>query len=139
MPAAGVMLAALAASAPAAGSKKPRLDLRVYPQQGPPSEEFVFIGELQGGDEGEALYCPELEWRWDKDAASVQESDCPPFQAGVTPVERRFRFSRRFAEEGTRTISLVLRKDGKQLVAARVSIRVTWDKKPPSLGVQTIR
>ena len=133
------LLSSLAASAMAAESKKPRLDLRAYPRQGPPTEEFVFVAELKGGEDGEALYCPELEWRWDKDAASVQESDCPSFSAGATAIERRFRFSRRFSEEGARTVSLSLRKDGKLLATANVSIRVTWEKKPPQLGVQTIR
>jgi hypothetical protein len=62
--------------------KKPRLELRVMPLLGPPSTEFLFIAELKGGDDSEGFYCPTLEWQWGKEDASVQEPECPSYQAG---------------------------------------------------------
>ena len=117
--------------------KKPRLELRVMPLLGPPSTEFLFIAELKGGDDSEGFYCPTLEWQWGKEDASVQEPECPSYQAGVTKMERRFSHSRAFPDEGSRTVTLILTKDGKTLAKATTSVRVTWEKKGPtgSLGV----
>lgn len=99
---------------------------------GPPTTEFLFVADLKGGPETEALYCPTLEWEWGPQDTSVQEPECPPFQPGVTRIERRFSFSRTFAAEGQRTVTRFLRKDGKVLARASASFRVTWEKKPPT-------
>ena len=118
----------LASPAPAAESKKPQLDLRVMPRVGLPSTEFVFVADLKGGPETEALYCPTLEWEWGPQQTSVQEPECPPFQPDVTRIERRFSASRTFAADGQRSVTLILRKDGKVLARASASFRVTWEK-----------
>jgi len=115
----------------AAESKKPQLTLRVMPQLGTPSTEFLFVGDLKGGSDSGELYCPTLEWQWGPQDASVQEPECAPFQAGVTRIERRFSISRTFPE-GPRTATLALRKGDKLLARASVSFRVTWEKKPPT-------
>jgi len=119
--------------------KKPRLELRVMPLLGPPSTEFLFIAELKGGDDSEGFYCPTLEWQWGKEDASVQEPECPSYQAGVTKMERRFTHSRAFPDEGSRTVTLTLTKDGKTLAKATTSLRVTWEKKGPTGSIGGVR
>jgi len=124
----GLLLSSLLGfSADAARSKAPQLTLRVSPLLGPPTTEFLFVGELKGGAETEELYCPTLEWRWGVQEISLQEPECPPFQAGVTRIERRFSFTRRFSE-GTRVAALVLHKGNKVLARASVSFSVSSDK-----------
>src|SRR5687767_4497739 len=110
-----VTAALCAVSAFTAEPKKPRLELRGMPVMGPPSTEFLFVADLKGGDEREDFYCPTLEWQWGKEDASVQEPECAPYQAGVTRMERRFSHSRAFPDEGSRTVTLILTKDGKTL------------------------
>jgi hypothetical protein len=136
----GALLSLPSLSSLAAEPKKPKLELRASPLMGPPTTEFTFVAELKGGDDAEAFYCPRLEWRWnDDDDASVNEPECPPFEAGVTKPERRFSTTHRFTNEGSRRVRLTLSKDGKVLGVADVSVRVTWEKKPPRLGVETVR
>jgi len=120
---------ALPAFAFAAETKKPRLELRGLPALGSPSTEFLFVADLKGGADSEDFYCPTLAWQWGKEEdASVQEPECEPFKAGVTRIERRFSQSRRFADEGPRSVTLVLSKNGKILARATASVRVTWEK-----------
>lgn len=118
----------LASPVPGAESKKPQLDLRVMPRVGLPSTEFLFVADLKGGPETEALYCPTLVWEWGPQQTSVEEPECPPFQPGVTRIERRFSASRTFAAEGERRVTLLLRKDGKPLARASASFRVAFEK-----------
>ena len=91
-----VIAVALAAPAPAREAKpetklkKPRLDLRATPRMAFSPVNIFLIAELQGGDDVEEYYCPQLEWDWDDGGKSVQEGDCAPFVAGTTKIERRF-------------------------------------------------
>lgn len=123
----------------AAEPKRPKLDLRVIPLMGPPSTEFVFVADLKGGADAEDFYCPTLEWQWDSQDTSLQEPECPPFQPGVTRVERRFSMTRTFTTEGSRSATLVLRRGDKVLGRASASFRVTWEKKPPSATIRDPR
>lgn len=127
-----LLAVAISAGGAAGGTKRPSLDLRVVPQWGSPSTEFLFVGLLKGGADTEDLHCPTLEWQWDSTERSVQEGECPPFEPGVTRVERRFSIGHRFGSEGSRTVALVLKKNDKVLARGEVSFRVTWEKKPPS-------
>jgi hypothetical protein len=136
---AGFSLVAVPAFAFAADAKKPRLDLRVMPRQGPPTTEFLFVAELKGGPDSEDFYCPTLEWDFGGGDTSSHEPECPPFLQGVTAIERRFSVSRMITVEGERKARVVLRKGEKVLGQASAVYRVTWVKKPPTGGVGIIR
>ena len=62
-----------------------------------------------GGDDVEEYYCPELEWDWDDGGKSVQESDCPPFEAGVTKIERRFTAEHEYRKAGVYNVKVTMR------------------------------
>ena len=74
---AAVIAVALAAPAPAREAKpetklkKPRLDLRATPRMAFSPVNIFLIAELQGGDDVEEYYCPQLEWDWDDGGKSV--------------------------------------------------------------------
>lgn len=126
------MAVMIASTAVAGDAKRPKLTLRVLPQWGPPSTEFLFLAVLKGGADTPDLYCPTLDWQWGPQDTSVQEQECPPFEAGVTRIERRFSTSHRFSREGPRAVTVVLRSGDEVLLRASVSFRVTWEKKPPT-------
>jgi hypothetical protein len=131
--AAWVLVVVLMASAAVAGGvKRPKLRLRVLPQWGPPSTEFLLAADLKGRPDNEDLYCPTMEWQWGPQDTSIQVQECPSFQKGVTPIERHFSTRHRFGGEGAHTVTLVLRKGDEVLARASVSVRVTWEKKPPT-------
>jgi hypothetical protein len=115
-----------------AKAKKPRLDLRGTPRFSFSPATILFTAELVGGDDVEEYYCPELEWDWDDGGKSVKEGDCPPFEPGVTKIERRFTAEHTFAMAGAYSVRLTLRRVGRDISKQTVTITVR-----PGLGDQS--
>jgi hypothetical protein len=106
-----------------AKAKKPRLELRATPRFAFSPAFVMFTAELTGGEDVEEMHCPELEWFWDDGGKSVHESDCVPFEAGKTQIERRFTAEHEFKAAGTYTVRLTMRKADRRL--AETTVRVT--------------
>jgi hypothetical protein len=136
---AAVIAAVLAAPAssgetkPEAKLKKPRLDLRATPRMAFSPVNIFLTAELQGGDDVEEYYCPQLEWDWDDGGKSVHEGDCPPFVAGTTKIERRFTAEHEYRRSGIYTIKVTMRRANRSLVASNVRVTIR-----PGLGDRTI-
>ncbi len=129
-----LLLAALASPAMSASKgKKPSLDLRPAPRFGFSPVNVLFTAELKGGDDIEDYYCPELEWIWSDGGKSVKEADCPPFERGVTKIDRRFTNEHEFKDSGIYTVQLTLRKADRVIARQTVSVTVR-----PGLGDRTL-
>jgi len=109
--------------------KKPTLELRAVPRMSFSPVTILFIAELKGGDDVEQYYCPEVEWEWSDGGKSVQESDCPPYEAGTSKIGRRFTTEHLFKYSGGYRVSVRLLKAGKSFAKADVSVTVR-----PGLG-----
>jgi hypothetical protein len=118
---------------PEAKLKKPRLDLRATPRMAFSPVNIFLTAELQGGDDVEEYYCPQLEWDWDDGGKSVHEGDCPPFVAGTTKIERRFTAEHEYRRSGIYTIKVTMRRANRSLVASNVRVTIR-----PGLGDRTI-
>ena len=118
---------------PEAKLKKPRLDLRATPRMAFSPVNIFLIAELQGGDDVEEYYCPQLEWDWDDGGKSVHEGDCPPFVAGTTKIERRFTAEHEYRRSGIYSIKVTMRRANRSLAASNVRVTVR-----PGLGDRTI-
>lgn len=105
-------------------AKKPQLTLRATPRFAFSPAMIFLTAELQGGDDVEELYCPEVEWEWSDGGKSVQEGDCPPFEAGVSKIQRRFTAEHEFRRSGNYTVVVRLRRTGKTLAKADVGVQV---------------
>ena len=112
--------------------KKPRLDVRATPRMAFSPVNIFLVAELQGGDDVEEYYCPELEWDWDDGGKSVQEGDCAPFEAGTTKIDRRFTAEHEYRRAGTYNIKVTIRRATRALAVS--SIRVTVRPGLGSLG-----
>ncbi len=127
---------AVAAAGPALAdgvkAKKPHLDLRASPRMSFSPAHILLTAEWMGGDDVEEYHCPEVEWEWDDGGKSVNESDCKPFEAGVTKIQRRFTAEHDYRKAGIYTVKVTMRRTGKTL--ASTSVRVTVR---PGLGDQT--
>jgi len=136
---AAVIAAALAAPAsageakPEAKLKKPRLELRATPRMAFSPVNIFLTAELQGGDDVEEYYCPQLEWDWDDGGKSVQEGDCPPFAAGTTKIERRFTAEHEYRRSGVYNIKVTMRRANRSFAASNVRVTVR-----PGLGDRTM-
>ncbi len=131
--AAALALAAGMALAAEAKPKKPRLDLRATPRMAFSPVNVFFTAELTGGDDVEEYYCPELEWEWDDGGKSTQESDCPPWEAGKTKIERRFTSDHEFRRAGVYNVKVTMRRSDRSMAAASVRVTVR-----PGLGDRTL-
>ena len=120
-------------SAAEAKPKKPKLDLRAAPRMAFSPVNVFFTAELAGGDDVEEYYCPELEWEWDDGGKSTQESDCAPFEAGKSKIERRYTADHEFRRAGVYNVKVTMRRTGKSLAAATVRVTVR-----PGLGDRTL-
>jgi hypothetical protein len=108
---------------------KPKLSLKASPSVGTASTVFVFQAVLTGGEDSEALYCLAAEWEWEEQAdASLNEAECPPFNAGETPVERTFTEEQSFRRPGPHVVRVVLRKGDKEIASAATTVTVRQER-----------
>ena len=115
---------------------RPRLELRATPPTAFSPAHVMIVGKLVGGDDSEEFYCPALEWGWGDGGRSMRESDCPPFD-GETQMARLFSVMHRYREAGDFTVRLTLRRAGRAVTSASVSIRVLGrggDDGTPGMG-----
>lgn len=120
-----LILLAFAAPLSAEGPKpkKPRLDLRATPRVAfSPTVVFV-TAELQGGDDIEEFYCPELVWDWDDGGRSAHGEDCPPFEPGME-LDRRFTAEHAYRRSGVYNVKVILRRSGRTLAMATATVNV---------------
>ena len=128
--AAAVVLSAAALAVPLGAEaqppkqKKPKLDLRASPRFAFSPVNIFLTAALQGGDDVEAFYCPELEWDWDDGGKSVHEADCAPFEAGVSKIERRFTADHEYRQAGVYTVKVTMRRNNNQIAVANVKVTV---------------
>ena len=132
-----VLVLAAAAATPALAdgtkAKKPRLDVRATPRMAFSPVRVLLTAELSGGDDVEEYHCPEIEWDWDDGGKSVAESDCKPFEPGVTKIERRFTASHAYPKAGVYNVRITMRRTNRPLATATVRVTVR-----PGLGDQTM-
>jgi hypothetical protein len=118
---------------PEAKAKKPRLELRATPRMAFSPVTVFLTAELQGGDDVEEYYCPQLEWDWDDGGKSVQEGDCAPFVTGSTKIDRRFTAEHEYRRAGIYNIKVTMRRANRALAASNVRVTVR-----PGLGDRTM-
>lgn len=104
--------------------KRPTLNLRATPRMAFSPVTVFFTAELTGGDDVEQYYCPEVEWEWGDGGKSVQESDCPPYEPGVSKIERRFTADHLFRRAFVYTVSVTLRRNRRSIAKADIKITV---------------
>ena len=122
----GLAAAPLVGGAPAS---KPRLTLKASPMNGTPSTVFVFQAVLLGGEDTEEFYCLSTEWIWEEQAdSSINESQCPPYQAGETKIDRSFTEEQSFRSPGPHQVKVVLRKGERQIAVAALTVTVRQDR-----------
>jgi len=102
--------------------KRPTLEVRATPRMGFTPANVLLVAELKGGDDVEEYYCPEIEWDWDDGGKTVHESDCGPFEAGTTKIERRFTAEHEFKIAGVYTVKATFRRAGRDFLAGTVRL-----------------
>lgn len=104
--------------------RRPSLNLRATPRMAFSPVNVFFTAELIGGDDVEQYYCPEVEWDWGDGGKSVQESDCAPYEPGVSKIERRFSADHLYRRAFVYTIAVTLRRTRHSIAKADIKITV---------------
>jgi len=125
------MLAPISVSA--AEKKAVKVSLRAAPRVAAAPATVVFNVEMTGGEDGEALYCPVLEWEWGDGTHSEEEEECPPFEAGHTQVQRRFTTSHEYRDRANPKVVVTVSKGDRVFGKDGVSL-VIGDRKKPLSG-----
>lgn len=113
----------------AEAADKPKLTIKAAPAIGSPSTVFVFQAILQGGIDGEGLYCLSAEWTWEEQAdSSINETECPPFKAGESKIERVFTEEQSFRTPGAHRVHLVVRKGEREIASASTTVHVRSER-----------
>lgn len=109
-------------------ARKPRLDLRATPRMAFSPTVVLLTAELQGGDNVEDYYCPEVMWDWDDGGKSARGADCPAYEPGAQ-LERRFTAHHAYRRAGVYTVKVTLMRSGRPLAVASATVNVR-----PGLG-----
>ncbi len=105
--------------------RKPSLHLRASPAVVFSPARVRVSAELRGGtDETAELYCPSIEWEWGDGTRSEARTDCEPFEAGKSEIQRRFTASHQYNQSGRYEVRLRLKRGNKVIVAGQVNVQV---------------
>jgi hypothetical protein len=102
---------------------RPDLTLRATPSTAFSPATVMVVAKLVGGEDSEEFYCPAVEWDWGDGSRSMREGDCPPFDEG-TRIARTYSVLYRYHEAGDFRVRLTLRRAGRAVASATVSVRV---------------
>lgn len=118
---------ARASSAQRAGAqdKKPSLSLRATPPVGFSPLRVRVVVDVRGGDDDYAdFYCPSIEWDWGDGTVSEASSDCEPYEAGKSTIQRRWTSEHMFRQSGGYKIMFRLKQKNKAIAASSAQVQV---------------
>ena len=128
-------LAALSAALVASGhvtaaqrgdaDKKPSLSLKATPPAGfAPLRVHLTLDVRGGADDYADFYCPTVQWDWDDGTISETSSDCDPYEAGKSTIQRRYSADHTFRTRGDYRLTFRLKQKDKVISAATTTLTV---------------
>lgn len=108
-----------------ADDKKPSLSLRATPPVGFSPLRVRAVVDVRGGSDDYAdFYCAGTEWDWGDGTVSESSSDCDPYEAGKSSIQRRFSADHVFRYGGAHKIVFRLKQKSKVVASASVNVQV---------------
>jgi hypothetical protein len=105
--------------------KKPGLSVKASPNVSFAPARIKAVAELKGGpNDYEDYYCAGVEWDWGDGTTSGSSTDCEPYEAGKSEIQRRFFKDHEFHQAGSFRIQVRLMRKNKALAAAGVTVQV---------------
>jgi hypothetical protein len=108
-----------------ADDKKPSLSLRATPPVGfSPLRVRVVVDVRGGADDYADFYCPSIEWDWGDGTVSEASSDCEPYEAGKSSIQRRWTADHVYRQSGGYKIMFRLKQKNKAIAASTAHVQV---------------
>lgn len=105
--------------------KKPTLAIRATPPVGFAPLRVRAVAELRdGSDDYSEFYCATVEWDWGDGTVSESTSDCNPYEAGKSTIQRRFAVDHIYRQGGNYRIVFRLKQKTKAVASATTNIQV---------------
>jgi hypothetical protein len=118
-------LAGLTLHGQQATAKKPSLSLKATPALGfTPLRVRAVVEVREGSDDYEEFYCAGAEWDWGDGTMSENSSDCDPYEAGKSKIQRRFTGDHTYRQVGQFKITFKLKQKTKQVAAVSTNVEV---------------
>ena len=122
---AAALLPAPASAQRDAEDQRPSLSLRANPPVGfTPLRVRVSVDVRGGADDYADFYCPTIEWEWGDGTSSESSSDCDPYVAGKSTIQRRWSAEHVFRQSGGFRIVFRLKQKTRQIAATNAMIQV---------------
>ena len=77
-----------------------------------------------GRDDYPEFYCATVEWDWGDGTISENTTDCNPYEAGKSQIQRRFNADHVYRQAGTYRIAFRLKQKTRQVGGATASVQV---------------
>ena len=129
---AAYMLSAVAAAQKPAPSKDkeqdkhPSLKLTARPPIGMSPARVVLTADVNGGpNDSEDYYCPTIEWDWGDGTMSENSSDCDPYEAGKSSIQRHFSGDHTYNQAGQFKVTFKLKQKTKQVGAVSTNVKAS--------------
>jgi hypothetical protein len=105
--------------------KKPSLSLKANPSVSFAPVRIVLVADVKGGsDDYEDFYCASVAWDWGDGTESQKSTDCDPYEAGKSQIQRHFTIDHRYELAGEYRIVFKLKRGDKVVGAASAMVRV---------------
>ena len=110
----------------AAGDKaRPSIAVKASPAIAFSPARVSLTADLQGGaNDYEEFYCSGTEWDWGDGTRSQESTDCDPYQAGKSEIQRHFHASRTFERSGDYKVEFRLKKKDKTVAAGSTVVKI---------------
>jgi hypothetical protein len=106
-------------------SRRPKVTLKAQPLVSMSPARVVLTAELQGGaDDYEEFYCPSIEWDWGDGTVSEAQSDCEPYAAGTSKIQRRWSSEHIYRQSGGYKIVFRLKQKTKAIAIGSANVQV---------------
>ena len=106
-------------------SKRPTLSIRATPPVGFAPLRVRATAELRdGSDDYPDFYCATVEWDWGDGTMSENTSDCNPYEAGKSSIQRRYSADHVYRQGGAYRIVFRLKQRTKQVASATANVTV---------------
>ena len=105
--------------------RKPSLSLKATPTLGfAPLRVRAVVEIKDGSDDYEDFYCVGAEWDWGDGTMSENSSDCDPYEAGKSSIQRHFSGDHTYRQQGEFKIAFKLKQKTKQVAAVNTTVQV---------------
>jgi hypothetical protein len=106
-------------------NRRPTLSVRVTPPVGFTPLRVRATADLRdGSDDYPDFYCATVEWDWGDGTMSESTSDCNPYEAGKSSIQRRYSTDHLYRQGGAYRIVFRLKQRTKQVASATANVTV---------------